>query len=109
MTNKKEIRKKEIVSTIYHQFDKQINKLTISDAISIIMECFGRSLIEDGSLSIDNFGTFVTSVSPEREVQNIKTKEFEMVESFKTVSFFKHETFEYLLDEKRELLKEKAK
>jgi len=90
-----------IANTIYKKLGKTIPKLAIHDIISIVCSDIGEKLSDNEVISVFNFGTMHTYDFHGHKGVDIYTGDVQYVGSFKHIKFLPHDTFQYLIEQRK--------
>lgn len=101
------ITKAELTNKIHNRLDSELSKQIIEDAISVISMELISILLEQESLSIDNFGTLHSYFLSGHSGVDIYTGELQYVQPKKSIKFSPHITFSSILNEKKDRFKKK--
>jgi len=95
------INKDNLINTIHERFNGELPKQTVDDAILIIADLFSDVLVNEESITIQNFGTIHTFMTPKLKYINFFTKEPGIIPPQKKIKFLPHIIFKSLIQEKK--------
>ncbi|HVI43189.1 MAG TPA: HU family DNA-binding protein [Anaerovoracaceae bacterium] len=98
----KKIDKKKLVSLIYKRLGGALSKKSIYDAVSVINDSIIESLLDNKTVSVNNFGTFSTYLFHEHEGLNIASGDRQLVKPFRAVKFRAHSNLSALIEQRKD-------
>lgn len=96
------IDRSDIVNKVHDRFNGEISKLLLDDAMAIVCDFVGDSLLKDRSIHVHNFGTIHTFILSGHLGRNISSGELQYVKPKRHAKFLPHVTFSKLLEEKKD-------
>lgn len=101
----KKLDKKKMVNLLYNRLNGTIPKKSIDDAIIFICDFLIKKVIDNESVSINNFGTFSPFIFHAHRAFNIAKGTIQQVKAFRSVKFRAHHTFLNFVLKKRDRFK----
>lgn len=101
--------KRSVINKVHKKLDGALTIRQVKHVVNLLVEQLKLKVLNDESISIDNFGTFEFKFRPSHKARHIVTGELIDTKPYKSVQFCPHHNFLKLLNERHLKFRNKNK